>query len=78
MTTIAIACTLIAAMWLGMKPLIKKKQYQSCVIYAVMSVWAVYLFASGSYGLPPVTPVSIMSGLLMPLKQFINLMSWLT
>jgi hypothetical protein len=78
LATVAIACLLVAALWLGMKPLIKKKQYQSCVIYTVMSLWAVYLFASGSYGWPPVTPVSMMSGLLAPLKQFLNLMSWLT
>lgn len=75
--TVIVAVTIIAVLWAGIKPFIKRGLYRDYAIYAVMMLWSIYLFASQWYDWPPFTIISIMTLMLAPIKRFLNIMSWM-
>ena len=75
--TAAFGAAVAAALWLGVKPLLKQGKRREYMLYVVMIGWAGYLFASEHFDWPPMTLVSLMTLMVSPIERFFNLMSWL-
>ncbi|OMF23068.1 hypothetical protein BK133_24820 [Paenibacillus sp. FSL H8-0548] len=76
-TMVAIALALIGSLWLGMKPLLKKGQLRSSILYAVMVVWSFYIAVSNYFDWSTYSLISLVSFLFAPINRFINLISFL-
>ncbi|WP_169082767.1 hypothetical protein [Paenibacillus sp. PL91] len=75
--TAAFGTAFVAALWLGIKPLLKQGKHREYMLYATMIVWAAYLFASEHFEWPPMTLVTLMTLMVSPIEHFLNIMSWL-
>ncbi|MBD2870477.1 hypothetical protein [Paenibacillus arenilitoris] len=65
------AAVLVTLLWLGFKLIAKRGHKREYGMYAAMILWSAYLFASTTFDWPPVTPVTLLEGVIGPAGRWL-------